>query len=54
MGKGDGEARQPSNLALTFPLRNKSAGLDRQLWRNKLPGLSLEEEVANPLTYAYG
>lgn len=54
MGKGDGEGRQPSNLALTFHLRNKSAGLDQQLWRNKLPGLSLEEKVANPLTYAYG
>lgn len=39
MGKGDGEARQPSNLALTFHLRNKNAGLDQQLWRNKLPGL---------------
>lgn len=54
MGKGDGEARQPSNPALTFHRRNKSAGLDQQLWRNKLPGLCLEEKVANPLTYAYG
>lgn len=44
MGKGDGEARQPHNLALTFHLHNKSAGLDQQLWRNKLPGLSLEKK----------
>lgn len=54
MGKGDGEARQPHNLALTFHLRNESAGLDQQLWRNKLPGLSLEEKVAKSLTYAHG
>jgi len=53
-GKGGGEARQLSNLALTFHLWNKTAGLDQQLWRNKLPGLSLEGKIANPLTCVYG
>lgn len=54
MGKGDGEARQPHSLALTFHLCNESAASDQQLCRNNLPGLSLEEKVAKSFTYARG
>lgn len=53
-GERDGEAWQPSHLALTFHLQNTSAGLDQQLQRNKLPGLSSEEKVANTSTYVDG
>lgn len=54
MEKGDGEARQPHSLALTFHLCNESAASDQQLCRNNLPGLSLEEKVAKSFTYARG
>lgn len=49
MGREDGRAGQPTSLALTSHAWDKSAGLEKQLWGNKLPGLSSEE---NPWTSA--